>query len=520
MKLEKIALGETGQFSPIFLDYLSKKESLKDFYTHYPAIENFEQQIAAKRSFPKASRIVLAEVLNQQYGALDMSPALRENIHGVVDEKTFTVTTGHQLNIFTGPLYFIYKIVTVINACKSLKARYPGYRFVPVYWMASEDHDFEEISYFYLYGKKHTWQTEQKGAVGRFMPQSLNVVLSELPERIPLFEKAYLNHSNLADAVRYYVNELFGHEGLVVVDGDHPELKRLFAPIVRKDIEGHISGKLAEETSQRLDEIGYKTQIFPREINFFYLNSIHRERIVEADGRYKVKNTDLTFSREELWKLLNEHPEKFSPNVVMRPVYQEVILPNLAYVGGPAEVAYWLQLKSVFDHYQLPLPIIMPRSFGLVVHKSQANKIDKLGLQLPDLFLENHEIRKKYVRENSENELLLGEEKAAFLRLMEQVKAKAVAIDKTLEGYMGKQETRLLQEFEAMEKKLQKAEEQNQSTAIGQIENIKEKLFPAGGLQERHDNFLNFYLSNPAIVEEFLKGFDAFDFSFHIFMEE
>ena len=204
----------------------------------------------------------------------------------------------------------------------------------------------------------------------------------------------------------------------------------------------------------------------------------------------------------------------------MRPVYQEAILPNLAYIGGPAEVAYWLQFKAVFDHYQLPFPMLMPRNFGLVVQKSQASKIEKLGLKLADLFMEGHEIRKKYVRENSENDLLLGEEKAAFAKLMEQVKAKAVAIDKTLDGYMGKQETRLLQEFEGMEKKLQKAEENNQAVAINQIESIKEKLFPGGSLQERHDNFLNFYLTNPAILDEFLKGFDAFDFSFHIFMEE
>lgn len=520
MRIEKISLGETGQFSPIFLDYISKKESVSEFYQHYPAVENFEKQIALKKSFPKANRIKLETVLNQQYGALDMSPKLRENIRSLASDNTFTVTTGHQLNIFTGPLYFIYKIVTVIDACRQLKERYPDCNFVPVYWAASEDHDFEEISYFYLYGQKYVWQTEQKGAVGRFKPHSLSEVLDKLPQRIPIFEKAYLDQSNLADAVRFYVNELFGHEGLVMVDGDHPELKRLFAPIIKKDIENRVSGTLVEQTSRKLDDIGYKTQVFAREINFFYLNSIHRERIVEKDGVYRVNNTDLSYTAAELWALLEKHPEKFSPNVIMRPLYQECILPNLAYVGGPAEVSYWLQLKGVFDHFALTFPMLMPRNFGLVVGKGQASKIEKLKLSLADLFLEGHEIRKKYVRENSENDLLLGEEKEAFVRLMDKVKAKAVAIDKTLDGYMGKQETRLLQEFEGMEKKLQKAEEQNQATAIQQIENIKEKLFPGGSLQERHDNFLNFYLTNPAILAEFLKGFDAFDFSFHIFMEE
>jgi bacillithiol synthase len=520
MRVEKISLGETGQFSPIFLEYIAKNDSLKSFYQHYPSIENVEKQIALKKSFPKTHRIKLEAVLDQQYGALDMAPRLRENLHALTEENTFTITTGHQLNIFTGPLYFIYKIVTVINACKQLKAKYPDYNFVPVYWAATEDHDFEEISYFYLYGKKYTWETDQKGAVGRFMPHSLSKVLDELPDKAPIFEKAYLDHNTLADAVRYYANELFGHEGLVMVDGDHPELKRLFAPIIKKDIEGHVSGKLVEQTTQQLDGIGFKTQVHAREINFFHLNSIRRERIVEKDGVYHVNNTDLKFTPDELWQLLEKHPERFSPNVIMRPVYQEVILPNLAYVGGPAEVAYWLQFKAVFDQYQLPLPMLMPRNFGLVVQKNLASKIEKLNLALSDLFLEGHEIKKKYVRANAENDVLLGEEKAAFAKLMEQVKAKAIAIDKTLDGYMGKQETRLLQEFEGMEKKLQKAEENNQAVAINQIESIKEKLFPGGSLQERHDNFMNFYLTNPAILDEFLKGFDAFDFSFHIFMEE
>jgi bacillithiol synthase len=171
MQLEKFPLSDTRAFSSFFLDYVDRKEILKPFYGRYPTIENFEGQIQdKKRTYTMSTRRILHEVLQKQYQKVEAAEPVTRNINALLDENTFTVTTGHQLNIFTGPLYFIYKIVTVINACKALKKHYPHYEFVPVYWMASEDHDYDEIKYFRLFGKKYTWNTKQSGAVGRFSP--------------------------------------------------------------------------------------------------------------------------------------------------------------------------------------------------------------------------------------------------------------------------------------------------------------------------------------------------------------
>ena len=299
MKSETITLDETGCFSKIFIDYINQEETLKSFYNVFPRVENFKQLID-NRAFEDENRTVLYHALKDQYIGYKISDKVQQNIQALYERKTFTVTTGHQLNIFTGPLYFLYKIITVINACKELKKAYPEYKFVPVYWMASEDHDVAEISYFYLFGKKYTWETDQKGPVGRFKPHSLDHIIQDLPESVDLFEKAYLDSPTLAAAVRWYVNELFGNEGLLVVDGDDRNLKELFAPIIRRELFESNSHRINTETSERLKAAGYSDQAFSREINFFYLESGVRERIERNGDEFQVVNTDLRFSADDL----------------------------------------------------------------------------------------------------------------------------------------------------------------------------------------------------------------------------
>ena len=515
MKLEQVNLEETECFSSIFIDYIQQKEGLKPFYDTFPTVQNFESLIE-KRQLPMSHRTTLVSLLAEQYGPLPHSETVEFNIHSLTNEKTFTVTTGHQLNIFTGPLYFIYKIVTVINACKQLKAAYPKYHFVPVYWMATEDHDLAEINHFNLFGKKYEWDTPQTGPVGKMKPHSLNALIDSLPEAVPLFEKAYLDHDRLADAVRFYVNELFGDQGLIVVDADHKKLKHLFAPVIKKELFENTSNELVSATSQKLEAAGYKNQAFSREINFFYMENGLRERIVREGEQFKVLNTDKVFSETEMIDLLDKHPEHFSPNVIMRPLYQEVILPNLAYVGGPAEIAYWLQLKDVFDHHEVFFPALMPRVFGLIVNKANEKKVQKLKLTGKQLFQSAHKLKEMYLQKHGENGYELTDERKVMDMVFNRIKAKAEEIDGSLTGFIGAEGAKTFKTLENIAKRLKKAEEQNNETAMSQIDNIKEKLFPGNGLQERHDNFLNFSLNNPGFIPELLEKFDAFSYRFHI----
>lgn len=512
MKKSTVEPACTGLFSPLFLDYLNQKESTSSLYSVYPNLQNF-RQLLEKRQFDAKRRSVLVEVLTEQYQGLESKKAVNENIALLAKDNTFTVTTGHQLNLMTGPLYFIYKIVSTINLAKKLRQEYPERNIVPVYWMASEDHDFEEINHFVFDGKKYSWETDQAGAVGEFeLDKNLHDLLARMPF-VPAFLKdAYLSSANLAEAVRKYVHYLFGEEGLVVVDSNHPRLKELFAPIIKDDLLHQRANTLVQEQNDKLEELGYKSQIFPREINFFYLIGGLRERIVFHDGTYQVMNTDIAWSKDQLLEELNQYPERFSPNVVMRPLYQEFILPNVAYLGGPAEVIYWFQLTLVFEHYKVDYPAVMPRNFVVIVPKVLQRKVEKLGLATADIFKPFDQLRIAYTMEHAETDLSLAEERAVWEKLLDQVAEKAERNDPTIVTSAKSAKVRGLKILEQLAGKLRKAEEVKHHSAIQQLKDIKVGLFPGGVPQERKLNFLNFYLENPNLIQELLRQLDPLDF--------
>jgi bacillithiol synthase len=516
-KIQKLPFEQTNSFTTFFLDYKNKKESLEKFFNRYPSVDSFQQQILEKeKNYSAHNRNVLAKSLQQQYEGFTVKEAVATNLQALTDAKTFTVTTGHQLNIFTGPLYFIYKIVTVINACKQLKQQYPAYHFVPVYWMASEDHDYDEIKYVKLYGKKYIWNTHQQGAVGRFDTKDFKSLLDEVPGNVELFRKAYLHHGTLAKAVRYYVNEIFGAEGLVIVDGDDRELKSLFEHVVKDDLFEHTSKKLVESTNTQLEALGYKPQIHSREINFFYLENQLRSRIEKKGDVFEVVDTDIRFTKQEIEQLLKSHPEKFSPNVILRPLYEEVILPNLAYCGGPAEVVYWLQLQQVFAHFNTTFPVLLPRSFGMVIDEPTQRKIEKAGLALEEIFLEKNELFNHIVLKHSRDKIMLNGLKEGLESQFASIKEKAAAVDKTLEPMVAAETRRLQKSLAKIESKLLRAEKRKHEDKLRQIEAIKEVLFPNGSLQERTDNFLNFYQQRPDFIKRLLDAFDPFDLRFNV----
>jgi bacillithiol biosynthesis cysteine-adding enzyme BshC len=519
MQVQKIPFVDTNAFSKFFLDYIDQKDRLKQFYGRFPEVSNFNDQIKDKAaSFPKQHRDVLVTVLQEQYKNYTIADTVKNNLESLRSDKTFTVTTGHQLNIFTGPLYFIYKIVTVINTCKQLKKKYPEYNFVPVYWMASEDHDFDEIKYFKLNGKKYTWESKQTGAVGRFNPKELETLLKELPEGLALFQKAYLKHKTLGDAVRFYVNELFGAEGVVVVDADSKELKTLFKTVIREDVLDQLPKKLVDQTNAELEKLGYDSQVNGRDINFFYLDRNLRARLEKENDQYRVVDSDLSFSRKQVEEMIESAPEKFSPNVILRPLYQEMILPNLAYVGGPSEVVYWLQLQEIFKQYKTPFPILMPRNFAMVLDAPMVRKFEKTGLELNELFFEKNYLFNHFAVKFSRNKLKLNGEKEAIEKYFQTIRQQAEAFDKTLGPMVGAETQRAIKSLEKIEHKLLRSEKRFQSDKLQQVGAVKDSLFPNGSLQERTDNFLNFYLQDPKFIQKLIEHFDPFDFRFTVLL--
>jgi bacillithiol biosynthesis cysteine-adding enzyme BshC len=383
----------------------------------------------------------------------------------------------------------------------ALKQQYPAYHFVPVYWMGCEDHDFDEINHIHLFGEKIEWTDRQGGATGRHNPQSLlevlNAVKSKLSnepfanEVLGIFEKSYSSFNTLAAATQYIVNELFGKYGLVVINPDTAELKALFAPVIKDELQNQSAAKHANIAIGKLEALGYKIQAHPRDINLFYLEGNIRERIVWNDkaAQYEVLNTSLAFSKEALLALADSNPEKFSPNVFLRPLYQETVLPNLAYIGGAGELSYWLEQKEIFHYFNTTFPILIQRNSFALVDASTEKKLQKLNLPAVEFFNEEDAIVKNYLAQN--NSLPdFSNEKAELEKVYASLRVKATAIDPTLKAATEAQLQQALNNLDGLEKKLTRAIKQQQDTAINQIKAVRNKLMPNNTLQERYENFL------------------------------
>lgn len=515
MPTDCISYQTSGYFSKLIQDYLDQKSELKPLYNHFPTLENFQKQITEKTvNFDNNNRIPLVETLKKQYQNIEVSNSTKQNIELLALENTFTITTGHQLNLFSGPLYFLYKIISTINLTKELKAKYPSHNFVPIYWMATEDHDFEEINYFNFKGKKFRWNKESNGPVGRLSTEGLaeffEIYALELGSSTnantlkKLFADAYLKHDNLADATRFLANSLFADYGLVILNADDAHLKRAFIPYVKEELEKQTSYKAVQETIEQLT--AYTVQVNPREINLFYIEDHLRERIIFENDKYFVNNTKISFSKEEIFKLLESNPEKFSPNVIMRPLYQEIILPNLCYIGGGGEIAYWLELKSFFDAVKITFPMLLVRNSVLLTTEKQVKKADQLNLSWKDLFTKQENLVNTITHKISTFPIDLTPQKDILKTQFQYLYELADQTDKSFSGAVKAQEIKQTKGLENLEKRLLKAQKRKLHNQLQRVIDLQCELFPNNSLQERQTNFSEFYLEKgvelvPLLVE-------------------
>lgn len=535
MPKHSLSYRETNYFSALVTDYLAKKENVSQFYHRFPSLENFQAQIEEKKNSYNTSggenRNILARVLAEQYKNVSTSDATQKNIELLKEENTFTVTTGHQLNLFTGPLYFLYKIVTAINLASELKEKYPENNFVPVYWMATEDHDFEEISFFHLHGKKFQWNPpiskEQGGAVGELPTKGLEDVFALFSAEIgnspnakqlkEWFQKAYLDHDTLADATLFLANELFREYGLVILDANKKELKQLFLPYMKQELLEKTSFEATLPKVEELEKQGFYAQVNPREINLFYLDKGLRERIIEKDGEYFVHEMKISWSKDELLELLEKEPQKFSPNVIMRPLYQEVVLPNLCYIGGGGELAYWFELKEYFEKVKVPFPILLLRNSALLQTEKQDQKRQRLNISLAELFLKNHELINRKVRQISNIDIDFTPQKEHLVQQFQHMYELADQTDKSFLGAVKAQEVKQLKGLENLESRLLKAQKRKLEDEVSRIAELQNELFPNKSLQERHANFSEFYLEyGEGLIPALIKNLKPLELKFDI----
>jgi len=527
---EHLSYSKTNAFSKIVLDYLNSSENLKPFYSLPPTVDGIKEAIERKKQ-QRVNRKILVDVLKQQYQTVAAMDEVKKNMESLLSENTFTVCTAHQPNLFTGPLYFVYKVLHTIRLAAFLKEQLPQYNFVPVYYMGSEDADFAELNHTYVDGKKIEWKKEQKGAVGRMtVDNTLMQLINELEGQlslethgqavIDLLRRCYAEGKTIQDATFELVNELYGQWGLIVLIPDNAILKSQMIKVFEDDLFNNTSSQIVEKTSERLGE-HYTVQANPREINLFYLKDHVRERIEEKEGAYTILNTQISFSKEEIKKELTDRSDRFRPNVILRGLYQETILPNLVFIGGGGEMAYWLQLKDLFENYKVVYPVLVLRNSFLIVEEKWSEKIKKLDLTVADFFEDENELMKLIVEKNSENKIALNGNFEKAEAFYEQIRLQAEAVDKTLSQYVNSIKTRSLKDLEELEKKMLRAEKRKFEEHQRQIQKIKEVLFPNDGLQERVENFSWFYAKwGKGFIEELLKNSLALEQEFCVLSEQ
>jgi bacillithiol biosynthesis cysteine-adding enzyme BshC len=498
-------------FNPVAKAYLNGE--LTEFISYSPDVNGYEKAISDRIKL-KVNRAVLVNVLKNQNR--DADDKTKHHIELLGNENTFTVTTGHQLCLFTGPLFFIYKIVHAIKLSEELKRNFPSDNFVPVYWMASEDHDFAEVNHAFIFGKKVEWKNVSAGAVGRMSLDSFLPVLEEVKtilgdsdtakENYAVIEKCY-KEKNLAEATRKLVNHLFSDYGLIVLNADDHQLKSLFKETMKKELIGSFVQPAVEEQSAFLEAKGLKIQVKPREINLFYLAANFRERICKEDTVYFTADKSKTWTEKEILNELNLHPENFSPNVLMRAMYQETILPNITYIGGGGEISYWLQMKKMFETAGVFFPVLTVRNSYFLIHANQSEKWKSLGFEYMDLFKKEEDLMNEFISKNAASEIDFTNEREALKTVFGVVSDKLAKADVTLRASGEAEYQKAVKSLEMLEGKMRKAEKQKHELSINQIKQIKGKLFPEGEWQERRDNVFGYWTKNQINFNEFiLKG--------------
>jgi bacillithiol biosynthesis cysteine-adding enzyme BshC len=520
MKLDLFPFSAVNQLSKRDITFQEHPELFKDFLSFPFTLDAFESKIEDRKRFP-INRSLLTEVIREQYKNAGIENVPQNSINELENENTFTVVTAHQPSLLTGPLYFIYKIISVINLAEKLSRKYKQ-TIIPIFIIGSEDHDFEEVNHLSLFGNKIEWESNQGGAVGRMSTDGIDPVLtkvydilgsSEYAEELKkLFSSSFANVSQYNTAVYRMVHSLFQDYNLVILLTDNAKLKSTFIPHIKKEIFERPSQDLIVKSQDELHELHLKSQAHAREINFFYLQEGRRDRIEFENGIYKVLDTNVQFTKVELEAEIDQFPERFSPNVVMRPIYQETILPNLAYLGGGGEIAYWTERKSQFEAFDVSFPILVRRNSVLWIDKGSAKQLAKYHISMDELFNTDEEWVQNYVKLNAGAELEFSQEFESFNKAFDLLAEKAKDIDPTLAKSIKGTQVKQFKSFEQLTSRLLRTEKDRMETDVNKIRKLHDKLFPAGSLQERKDNFIPFYLKHGknfiAVLKEYLDPFN------------
>ncbi len=491
-----IARDKIRQFSS-FSQAFGNQQSFGQFLTApLSSVSDLQAQANKKKEvYSSGTRKNLVQVWDQQIGSY-ASESQAKNLRLLENENTFTITTGHQLTLFAGPLYLVYKVLHVVRLAEEFNKSQKDFKAVPVFWMASEDHDFDEVKSAHLFNQKLTWESDQTGPVGRFNMSDFSEVKSqfstffegketEINELIAISEK-----TDYASYLQEFISKLFADFGVLVLQPDHRELKREFIPVILREISSNLAHHAVQNMNKLVETAGYKPQAHARDCNLFYLKAGERLRIEPTANGLAIDGT--VYSQEELAKLVESEPENFSPNVILRPVYQETILPNLVYVGGGGEMAYWIQLKGVFEVHHTLFPLIQQRVSLQLIDGALKKRMDKLNWPEERYFQAREDLKKLFLTENEGDDLDLSTLYSEFEALRATMIDKAKSIEATLESFAEAETVRIKKQLESFEQRLVKQLKQRHEQVLQSIDFISERVIPENSLQERHFHWLQF----------------------------
>jgi bacillithiol synthase len=495
---DHIPFSTTKLFSKLINDYAEGKGSVQEYVGYAPNIEGYKAAIDGRKLYP-VNRVLLTEVLTTQYAHLQQEAAVNDNIILLKKENTFVVTTAHQPNLFSGPLYFFYKIIHAIQLAASLKEQFPQDNFVPVYYMGSEDADLDEVGAFNIEATKYNWSTKQTGAIGRMkvddallkLIQQLEGYWSSMPKgqkALAIIKEAYQKGKTINEATLLFVHAFFGSKGLLVLQPDDTKLKAAFIPVMEKELLTQFSHQAIQPTITSLSK-DYHVQTEGRSLNLFYLKDQTRARIEKQGDQYIVVDTAIRFTQSEIIAELHQYPERFSPNVILRGLYQETILPGVVFVGGGGELAYWMELKNVFQEAGVHYPLLQLRNSFLLVNQKQSAQWKEMQFENEDLFKPLLDLEIAYVKKHASEALHLNEHLNTLASLYTSIKEEVLKVDPTLGAHAENLAHQAKAKLEALEKKMVRAERRKQTVAIQRIHRLKKELFPQDNLQERVENF-------------------------------
>lgn len=504
--------------SPLIREYLSGELPLASFY-QWPATLGGVLAAARARAYPEAQRAAVCDVLHEQWkqGAFGHEATAR-SIELLRRPDVVTVCTGHQLCLLGGPLFFIYKIASVLALARALNAA--GQATVAVFWMASEDHDFEEANHLYIGSKKISWQhNESGGAVGELKLRDMDAVFAEVEtelvglqtptDDLKWLRTCFADGQTTAQATRALVDQLFGGHGLITVDAAHPGLKAFAANDFMADAFDGVGTKALAESEVALTAARHEPQVNAREINLFYLGKGYRERIVRRANGFATADNRLAWTADELRNLIQTCPEKISPNVVLRPIYQERLLPNVAYVGGPGELAYWLQLKPLFTSIGLPMPALLHRASVTWLSPKADKRLAQLKLDIERLDPNASISFDAWVRNQPDDNRALAEFEAAVNTAFKALAANQN--DANLMRSLRAEEARFGRRMHTMRLKAHRSKKQRMAENAVRIEELCDWLYPKGQPQERVHNWLMYAQQVKSLVNEMPEWLCEFD---------